>query len=359
MTLLTPRATWTLALASAALISASPSAAAAQTETKTLAGPSVSIYDLVGTVTVERGSGANVVVEVTRRGADSRRLSIEVGDVDGRNSLRVVFPDDDIVYPELGRWSNSEFSMGRDGRWDGGRDSWWGGRNRVRVKGSGRGTEAWADLKVMVPDGKKVDINVGVGRVNAAGVNGDLSVDVASAHTIVSDHNGSLRLNTGSGGAEVRGVKGEELSVNSGSGRVSVDGATMNIVRLETGSGGVSGDRISAGEIRVEVGSGGVRIERATSDRVRLETGSGGVNFELSNSPKTLDVHSGSGSVTVILPSNLDAELDIDTGSGGIDSDFPVTVNRYERHHVRGTVGKGTGRIRVETGSGGVRLRKA
>ena len=83
------------------------------------------------------------------------------------------------------------------------------------------------------------------------------------------------------------------------------------------------------------------------------------MNVELTNSPKSMDVESGSGSVTLTLPAMLDAEFDISTGSGGIDSDFAVQVNRYERHRMRGVVGKGGGRIRVDTGSGGVRIRKA
>lgn len=50
--------------------------------------------------------------------------------------------------------------------------------------------------------------------------------------------------------------------------------------------------------------------------------------------------------------------VDIETGSGGIDTDFALTVNRYERRHIAGKIGDGRGRIRIESGSGGVKLLK-
>ena len=348
-------------ITTAALIGAffiGATSADAQMDRRTLSGREVRISNLVGNVTVESGGSGDVTVEVTPRGSDASKLSIDVGSAGGVQTLRVVFPGDDIIYPELGRRSSSEFQIDSDGNWGrGSRSSWRSGR-RIRVRGDGRGTEAWADVRVIVPSGKSVDIRVGVGTVRSNSMTGDLAVDVASARVSVNGHTGSLNLDTGSGGAEVRDVKGDELTVDVGSGSVSVIGATVRRMTLESGSGGVEADQINAPELTVDVGSGGVRMDRVTSDRVRLETGSGGVRLELTNSPKTLDVESGSGTVTLVLPSNLDADIDISTGSGSIDTDFALQTNRFERHRLRGTVGNGTGRIRVEAGSGGVRLRK-
>jgi hypothetical protein len=51
-------------------------------------------------------------------------------------------------------------------------------------------------------------------------------------------------------------------------------------------------------------------------------------------------------------------ELVIDTGSGGISIDFPVTMQNWERDHVEGTIGDGEARVTIDTGSGGVRILK-
>jgi DUF4097 and DUF4098 domain-containing protein YvlB len=91
---------------------------------------------------------------------------------------------------------------------------------------------------------------------------------------------------------------------------------------------------------------------------VVLDTGSGGVDLVLLTDVERLDVDTGSGSVTIHAPESLGGEVDIETGSGGIDLDFAVEVRRVRRDHVTGTLGDGRGRIRIDTGSGTVRLLK-
>ena len=51
-------------------------------------------------------------------------------------------------------------------------------------------------------------------------------------------------------------------------------------------------------------------------------------------------------------------EVEIDTGSGGISIDFPVTMSSWARDHVEGTIGNGASRVTIDTGSGGVNIRK-
>ena len=62
--------------------------------------------------------------------------------------------------------------------------------------------------------------------------------------------------------------------------------------------------------------------------------------------------------MTVTLPSSVGAELSVETGSGSIDSELAVTVQRWRRNSLTGRLGDGDGRITIETGSGSVRLRR-
>ena len=136
----------------------------------------------------------------------------------GRNSLRVRFPDDDIVYPALGRWSNSDFRINSDGTFgddfgdDDRRDRGWSG-HRVRIKGDGSGTEAWADLKILVPAGKDVDVHIGVGELGATHVSADLRLSAASARVTVRETKGNLVASAGSGGVDVRGATGDDVTI--------------------------------------------------------------------------------------------------------------------------------------------------
>jgi hypothetical protein len=346
----------------AVAVAAAPSGA--QTERKTLSGSSVAIYNIVGRIDIVAGTGSDVEVEIERAGSDARKLTVQVGEIRGRNTLRVIYPDDDIVYRDRnGRWGswNTTFSVRSDGTWGGDRSErggWFSSGRRIKVKGSGRGTEAWANLRILVPAGKHLDVNLGVGELSASRTSADLRLDAASAHVTATGTRGNLSIDAGSGGVEVRDATGDEISLETGSGGVTASGVTGKRCKLDTGSGGLTGDGIDCDEISMDVGSGSIGVRDAKANRVKLEAGSGGIRFSLRNSPRYLDVNAGSGGVTISLPAIVNAEIDISTGSGGIDSDFPVEVNRMERHHLRGKVGDGSGRFRIESGSGSVRLRK-
>jgi hypothetical protein len=321
-------------------------------ETHRISGPEVTVYNLAGHAEIVLGSGSDVVVKVTRGGADASRLEVETGEVGGRETLRIVYPDDQIVYPEMGRGSRTSVNVRDDGTfWDGSRG------DRVEIRGSGRGLEAWADLVVEVPAGKDFALYVAVGDAEARGLQGEIKVHTGSGSVEATDVSGSLSLDTGSGSAHVSNVRGD-LTVDTGSGSVTVRDVSGGSVSLDTGSGGVRGGGIEASSLRVDTGSGSIDFDEVSCPDVVLDTGSGGVDLVLLTDVERLDVDTGSGSVTIHAPESLGGEVDIETGSGGIDLDFAVEVRRVRRDHVTGTLGDGRGRIRIDTGSGTVRLLK-
>ena len=72
-----------------------------------------------------------------------------------------------------------------------------------------------------------------------------------------------------------------------------------------------------------------------------------------------MSVDSGSGDVTLRIPESLGARLDVDAGSGGVESEMSIKVTAYESDRLVGTIGDGKGSIRIESGSGTVHLRQA
>jgi hypothetical protein len=335
----------------AAALTALPPGAQAQ-EVERISGRSVAVYNLAGRVEVVRGSGPDIVVRIDRGGRDADELIVETGEIRGRETLRVVYPADEIVYPEMGRGSNTSLSVRDDGTFSDGYD---GRGDRVRIRGRGDGLEAWADLVIEVPAGREVDVNLAVGEVAAEGVESDLSIDTGSGAVTALDILGSLEVDTGSGSVVVRGVEGD-LYVDTGSGRVEASEVRGREIEIDTGSGSVRGHDLSADVIGVDTGSGGIELETVSATDVVLDTGSGSIDIELLTDIDRLDADTGSGSITVRAPAGLGATVDIETGSGGIDLDFPIEVRTIRRDEVRGTIGDGRGEINIDTGSGSVRL---
>jgi lia operon protein LiaG len=334
-----------------------PVAAGAQaTERRTVGGPAVAIYNLAGRVRIDGGGASDVVVEVTRGGADAGRLRIETGPRGDWQTLRVIYPSDRIVYPRLGGWgSRTTLRVDDQGFFDES-DDWRGrGRERVEIRGSGSGLEAWADLRIVVPRGKRVAMHLAAGEVTVSNVDGDLAVDVSAA-TITTEHTrGRLSLDTGSGSVRVTDAQGS-VNLDTGSGSVTVSDIRGQDLRMDTGSGSITGRAIEVQTLSADVGSGGIRLSGVKASRVSLDTGSGGTDLELLTDVDDINVDAGSGPVSLRLPAGAGAEVEIETGSGGIETDFPIQVSRWERNYLRGRLGDGKGRIRIDSGSGRVRL---
>lgn len=325
-----------------------------------LSGERVAIYNLAGAVTVSGGGSGAVKVQVDLKGDDASQLKVATGTIRGAETLRVLYPTDEvIIYGEMGRGSNTQMQIREDGTWGNfGRDKWGrDDRQRVTIRGSGRGVEAHADLTITVPAGKTVGVFTGVGRVDVTNVDGDLMVDVGSANITARGTSGTLDLDTGSGDIRVDNAEGD-IVLDTGSGNVILNGHKGGRLSIDTGSGDVVVSDATATHTEIDTGSGGIRIDRVTTDQLELDTGSGDVTATLTTSPREIDIDTGSGSVTLHLPSDVSAMVDLDTGSGDFKVDFPLTVTHKEESNLRGKLGSGRGRITIETGSGDISLIK-
>src|SRR6266540_5268800 len=240
-----------------------PAAAQTSQTRHVLKGDSVAVYNLVGELRVEAGSGSDVVVEIARGGADAAKLEVQSGPLRGRETLRIIYPDDVISMPEWGRGWNTTLRVRDDGtfgeehgRPD--RGGWFRDGHEVRITGRGRGgLQAYADLRVGVPKGKNVALYLGVGKAFVSNVEGVIRVYVASADVAADRTRGSLRVETGSGNVDIR--------------TASVD------VNLETGSGDITASGVDAASLRLETGSGNVTLTDAKAPSLHVETGSGDI----------------------------------------------------------------------------------
>ncbi|HVS65182.1 MAG TPA: DUF4097 family beta strand repeat-containing protein [Thermoanaerobaculia bacterium] len=336
-------------------------ALAQPTETFTFDAQELAVGNLIGSVDVVRASGTRFEVEVRVRGRDAGADSVRFERRDGeRAALEVVFPVDRerrYVYPELGR-GESRFRLHDQG------DRGWlrelieaVSSPEIRVSGTGSGLELWADLTVRVPPGGALELQHGVGKVFASGVDGDLRFDLVSGSFDGEALRGPVTVATGSGAVTVADVDGE-LLVDTGSGGVKVAGVRGPRVNVDTGSGRVVMEDIDTEELVVDTGSGSVRAERIRAEGARIDTGSGSVVLALdSMGGGRFEVDTGSGSITLLVPPQASAEVQADTGSGGIDVDLPsVQTLHRERDEMRFRIGAGGAQVRLDTGSGAIRV---
>src|SRR2546430_6263867 len=174
-----------------------------QPERHTISGDDIAVYNLVGVARIEGGSGSAVVVELSRSGRDLDKLRVETGPVRGRETLRVIYPDDAIVYRGLDFDGNTTLDVREDGTFNDREGHRSGGGHRVRISGSGRGLEAHADLRVAIPAGRRGGGGLAGGGGVFSDVDGELPVGGSAADRAADPTKGSLRVGTGSGDGKV------------------------------------------------------------------------------------------------------------------------------------------------------------
>lgn len=218
-------------------------------------------------------------------------------------------------------------------------------RSRVSIEVrsvSGRMGETRYD--VVVPPGVKVRTSAVSGDVSVRGTGGDVVASTVSGEITVEEASGIVELSSVSGNVDARRISGR--------------------ADIETVSGDVDVDDVN-GSLATESVSGEVAIRRGRLTALRAESVSGTISYAgVLAAQGDIRINSHSGDVYLTVPADLSANLEMETWSGDIASDFPLTLQPGENvgrrnRRVRFTVGSGGARITAETFSGDITIRRA
>ncbi|HEX6751813.1 MAG TPA: M56 family metallopeptidase [Longimicrobium sp.] len=307
-----------------------------------------------------------------------------------------------------------------------------GGVRVAVARASGHGGNG-PDLEIQVPRRFDVATDADGGGVEIRGVEGNFTGNTRGGGVAFIDAGGTVRMDAGGGGAyishtrlsgrlEMRGggvlldenrgnldisganatvrgsaadlgawgerVRGEVEAANEAASRaISIDRVlTGNVAkdggpivaatvqpgaRLYTGGGDITVRR-AQGDISATTGGGDVRLE-SVAGGAKVSTGAGDVLVRVDGQGGDVEVTSGRGGVTLVLPDGFSGSVDLETAytqnhaATRITSDVPLAISETRewsaregtpRRYVRGraTLGSGRHRVHVRTVNGDVRL---
>jgi hypothetical protein len=284
-------------------------------------GGTLALANIAGDITVARGNGPDTSVEIikTARGRDvndARELlqlvQVEVTERAGRADIRANYP---------------------------------------------RGDEARRN--------NRRNINVSVAYVVTAPAATRISIESISGNVKIADIKGDVSANTISGDVRITGA-GRVNAAKSISGSIEIaDAETDGALESSSVSGDVVLRRVTARRIEAGTVSGDIKIDDVKSDRVSGKTTSGSVGFggPLVKNGR-YELGSFSGEVRLVLSGGTGFEIDANSFSGDIHSDFnlvtkgPVQTGRGRRTTLTGTFGDGSALLDLTTFSGSIVVTK-
>lgn len=151
---------------------------------------------------------------------------------------------------------------------------------------------------------------------------------------------GHVELRTGDGRIEVASLKGE-MDLHTGDGSVNLDGVD--------------------GKLRASTGDGHIQAN-GRFDELDLKTGDGHVDVRATNGSALTNswrLETGDGSVSLEVPHDLSADVDLHTSDGHIDLDMPVTAEgKLRQNEIHGKLNGGGSLLTIRTGDGSIHLKK-
>jgi hypothetical protein len=209
-----------------------------------------------------------------------------------------------------------------------------------------------------------VEVGTGTAMQVLATVKGPQSADLSRVQVEIAPQDGGLLIRTRrpagvnllfenvSVDIQVTTPPGTQLDVHTGAGAVEVSGL-QSTVTLDTGAGSIDLAGIT-GAVNVNTGAGGVTMTNVDGIIV-ANAGAGSIAYAGMPSG-SCRFQTGAGSITLNVPANIGASVDLGTGIGTVTVNLPVS-GQVTKAEVRGTIGGGgQTTIYAHTGTGSVDL---
>jgi hypothetical protein len=276
------------------------------------------VANIAGDIVVTRGGGSDATIEVVKT---SRGSSIE----DAKQMLQLVQVD---ITERPGR---AEVRA----RYPRGDENMFNRRRNVNVS---------VAYTISAPAGTRLTVKSVSGSVRVRDIKGDLTAESVS---------GNVQVANGGRVVATKSVSGDVEIVDT-----QVDGG------LDAGSvsGSVTLRKVKARRLDLGSVSGGVTLADVECERANVQSVSGDIRFEgpLARNGR-YELKSHSGEVRVAVAGTAGFEVDANTFSGDVRSDFPITIqgdDRRRRHSVHGVYGDGSAILNLNTFSGNIVITK-
>jgi hypothetical protein len=176
----------------------------------------------------------------------------------------------------------------------------------------------------------------------------DINVKVPSMHFSFGDHSVELR---------VRVPQKLSAEVHTGDGSVKLYGL-HGTLRADSGDGSVRGEQLD-GSLEARSGDGSVHVD-GRFDHLVLHTGDGSVAVNALRGSRVVTdwkLETNDGSVRLVVPRDLAADVELSTGDGSIHSDLPLTIEgKHIGRQMSGKLNGGGPLLRVRTGDGSITI---
>ena len=166
----------------------------------------------------------------------------------------------------------------------------------------------------------------------------------------------ALELRTSNGEIRVSSIE-KAIDTQTSNGKIEITDVT-GTVTAHTSNGCVTVKQVNAERFDLHTSNGAITCEAITGD-MKASTSNGAIDVKYaSDAAPATNIHlsTSNGGISVTTPKDYSAQVDASTSNSKIHTNIPITLKGQLGKKVKGTIGKGEGRLYLKTSNGSINI---
>lgn len=192
------------------------------------------------------------------------------------------------------------------------------------------------EFKISIPANYSVDVITGGGNVSVSNLTGEIKINTAGGNLKLNKITGDVNATTSGGNLKYEDILG---NINS-----STSGGNVRIFKFN-------------GNLNVATSGGNMELE-GMNGSVDASTSGGNIKLQYAGKNNGIELNSSAGNISVRVPEDFDAEADLYTSVGSINSDFAKVDNETMSSKLKVKLNNGGNLLKCVTSAGNISLTK-
>jgi DUF4097 and DUF4098 domain-containing protein YvlB len=216
-------------------------------------------------------------------------------------------------------------------------------------------------LTATVPRQTTIECRSSRGSIDLSNIEGDVKGRTSRGSITVEHVSGSVDLNTSRGAITCKDISGANLELVTSRGNVRLTNASADSLKLRSSRGSIDALESSASVANISTSRGHISCREIKFGEVTAGSSRGNIHIGYSASGPsdvTAKMVATRGSICVKTPPGFAGQVDLSATRGSIKTEVPITIKGdFSKQRVKGTIGEGKGKLRLQTSRGSIRIR--
>jgi DUF4097 and DUF4098 domain-containing protein YvlB len=196
-------------------------------------------------------------------------------------------------------------------------------------------------FNISMPKSVAAEVRTSYGSVKLANIEANVKAGTSFAAVNCSDVTGQVDLKTSYGSIKCENIESESVKAHTSFSSINC--------------------RDVAAPVDLKTSYGSINCKNLTADNIKAHSSFGSVDIECSDrtDPQLIaDISTSYGSIEFKIPDGFAGTVDAKTSFGSIKTSTPITVSgEIDKDKMRGTVGSGSGQLKLKTSFGSIKIK--